>query len=82
MKDKLLHILEFQDTFKTPFNFLFNGKKNIHFPIGIISSLIINVTTFCFSITLILQLINHSEPSVNYAKITSSMSPNITLNTK
>ena len=82
MKDKLLQLLEIQDSSKIPFHFLFNGKRNIHFPLGILLSLLINIISFLFSITLILELIHHSKPSVNYAQFQSSMTTNMTLNTK
>jgi len=31
MKEKLFELLEAQDTSKSPFQFLFHGKRNIHF---------------------------------------------------
>ena len=82
MKDKLLQLLEIQDSSKIPFHFLFNGKRNIHFTFGIILSLLMNIISFSFSITLILELLHHSKPSVNYAQFQSSMTTNMTLNTK
>ena len=82
MKEKLINILEIQDSFKSPFQFLFNGKRNIHVPFGMILSLFINFANICLTITLILQLINHSQPNINYAKFTSSMTVNMSLNTK
>ena len=82
MKDKLLQLLEIQDSSKIPFHFLFNGKRNIHFTFGIILSLLMNIISFLFSITLILELLHHSKPSVNYAQFQSSMTTNMTLNTK
>ncbi len=82
MKEKLINILEIQDAFKSPFQFLFNGKRDIHVPFGMILSLIINFANICLTITLIRQLINHSEPDVNYAKFTSSMTVNMSLNTR
>ena len=81
MKEKLINILEIQDSFKSPFQFLFNGKRNIHVPFGMILSLFINFANICLTITLILQLINHSQPNINYAKFTSSMTVNMSLNT-
>ena len=71
MKDKIIQVLEIQDSSKIPFHFLFNGKRNIHFPLGILLSLLINIISFLFSITLILELIHHSKPSVNYAQFQS-----------
>ena len=62
MKDKLLQLLEIQDSSKIPFHFLFNGKRNIHFTFGIILSLLMNIISFLFSITLILELIHYSKP--------------------
>ena len=82
MKAQLYHLLEIQDSFKSPFQFLFHGKRNIHFPLGMLLSLLINFASICLSVTLILQLIFHSQPNVNYAKFTTSMSSNMTLNTK
>ena len=82
MKEKLICLLEAQDSFKSPFHFLFHGKRNIHFPFGMILSLLINFASFCLSITLLFELLNHSKPSVNYAKFQSSMTKNMTLNTK
>ena len=82
MKDRLIRLLEIQDSFKSPFQFLFHGKRNIHFPLGILLSLLINFASICLSVTLMLQLIFHSQPNVNYAKFTTSMSSNMTLNTK
>ena len=82
MKEKLFELLEAQDTSKSPFQFLFHGKRNIHFPFGMILSLLINFASFCLSITLLFELLNHSKPSVNYAKFQSSMTRNMTLNTK
>ena len=82
MKDRLIRLLEIQDSFKSPFQFLFHGKRNIHFPLGMLLSLLINFASICLSVTLILQLIFHSQPNVNYAKFTTSMSSNMTLNTK
>ena len=54
MKEKLINILEIQDSFKSPFQFLFNGKRNIHVPFGMILSLFINFANICLTITLIL----------------------------
>ena len=82
MKEKLICLLEAQDSFKSPFHFLFHGKRNIHFPFGMFLSLLINFASFCLSITLLFELLNHSKPSVNYAKFQSSMTKNMTLNTK
>ena len=82
MKEKLICLLEAQDSFKSPFHFLFHGKRNIHFPFGIILSLLINFVSFCLLITLLFELLNHSKPSVNYAKFHSSMTSNMTLNSK
>ncbi len=82
MKEKLIRILEIQDSFKSPFQFLFHGKRHIHVPFGIILSLIINFANICLTVTLFLQLINHTEPNVNYAKFSSSMTVNMSLNTK
>ncbi len=82
MKDKIYRFLEIQDTSKSPFQFLFQGKRNIHFPFGMILSFIINSISLCLSVTLILELMNHSKPTVNYAKFHTSMTKNMTLNTK
>ena len=82
MKEKLIYLLEAQDTSKSQFQFFFHGKRNIHFPFGMFLSLLINFASFCLSITLLFELINHSKPSVNYAKFHSSMTTNMTLNTK
>ncbi len=82
MKGKLIYLLEAQDTSKSPFQFLFHGKRNIHFPLGMFLSLLINIASFCLSMTLLFELLNHSKPSVNYAKFHSSMTTNMTLNTK
>ena len=82
MKDRLIYLLEIQDSFKSPFQFLFHGKRNIHFPLGMFLSIVINFASISLLVTLILQLILHSQPNVNYAKFTSSMTPNMTLNTK
>ena len=82
MKEKLIYLLEAQDTSKSQFQFLFHGKRNIHFPFGMFLSLLINFASFCLSITLLFELIDHSKPSVNYAKFHSSMTTNMTLNTK
>ena len=82
MKEKLICLLEAQDSFKSPFHFLFHGKRNIHLPFGIILSLLINFVSFCLLITLLFELLNHSKPSVNYAKFHSSMTSNMTLNSK
>ena len=82
MKERIYRFLEIQDSSKSPFQFLFKGKRNIHFPFGMILSFIINIICICLSVTLILELINHSKPTVNYAKFHTSMTQNITLNTK
>ena len=82
MKDKIYRFLEIQDTSKSPFQFLFQGKRNIHFPFGMILSFIINSISLCLSVTLILELMNHSKPTVNYAKFHTSMTKNMTLNTE
>ena len=82
MKERILHILEVQDSSKSQFQFLFKGKRNIHFPFGMILSLLINIASLCLSVTLISELIYHSKPTVNYAKFHSSMTRNMTLNTK
>ncbi len=82
MKGKLYKFLEIQDTSKSPFQFLFQGKRNIHFPLGMFFSFINNVISLCLAVTLILELINHSKPTVNYAKFHTSMTKNMTLNTE
>ena len=68
MKSRIIDLLEVQDTLKSPFQFLFHGRRNIHFPLGIVLSLLINIASICLSVTLLLELLNHSKPSVNYAK--------------
>ena len=82
MKSRIIDLLEVQDTLKSPFQFLFHGRRNIHFPLGIVLSLLINIASICLSVTLLLELLNHSKPSVNYAKFLSSMTTNMTLNSK
>ena len=82
MKEKLIYLIEAQDIFKTPFQFLFRGRRNIHCPFGMLLSLLINLSSFCLLITLLSELLNHSKPSVSYAKLHSSMTTNLTLNTK
>ena len=82
MKERIKNFLEIQDSLRIPFQFLFKGKRNIHFPLGIYISLFINISSLCIGITLIIELKNHSSPSVNYSKIHTSMTTNMTLNTK
>ena len=82
MKEKIIQLLEIFYFSKKTIHFFFNGKRNIHFSLGMILSLLINITSFLFSITLILELIHHSKPSVNYAQFQASMTTNMTLNTK
>ncbi len=82
MKERIKNFLEIQDSLRIPFQFLFKGKRNIHFPLGIYISLFINISSLCIGIALIIELKNHTGPSVNYSKIYSSMTTNMTLNTK
>ena len=37
MKERIKNFLEIQDSLRIPFQFLFKGKRNIHFPLGITS---------------------------------------------
>ena len=80
MKLKLINILQLQDSFKSPFNFHFNGKKYIYYPIGIIISIFINLSVLILLITLLHELIYHSQPNVNYSEFHTSMTKNLTLN--
>ena len=82
MKERIQYFLEIQDSLKIPFQFLFKGKRNIHFPLGMYLSLFINILSLCLGITLMMELIYHTGPSVNYAQFHSSMTTNMTLNTK
>ena len=45
-------------------------------------SLLINISSLCLSITFLFELIYHSKPVVSFAKFQSSMTKNMTLNTK
>ena len=82
MKEKLITFLEIQDSSKSPFQFLFKGKRNIYFPFGMFLSLLINISTICLSTILLLELIYHSKPNVSFAKFQSQLTKNMTLNTK
>ena len=73
MKERIHYFLEIQDSLKIPFQFLFKGKRNIHFPLGMYLSLFINILSLCLGITLMMDLIYHTGPSVNYAQFHSSM---------
>ena len=63
MKEKLIKLLEIQDSSKSPFQFLFKGKRNIYFPFGMFLSLLINISTICLSTILLLELIYHIKPN-------------------
>ena len=82
MKEKLITFLEIQDSSKSPFQFLFKGKRNIYFPFGMFLSLLINISTICLSTILLFELIYHSKPVVSFAKFQSQLTKNMTLNTK
>ena len=82
MKEKLIKLLEIQDSSKSPFQFLFKGKRNIYFPFGMFLSLLINISTICLSTILLLELIYHIKPNVSFAKFQSQITKNMTLNTK
>ncbi len=82
LKEKIYQFLEIQDSSKSQFQFLFQGKRDIHFLFGMILSLLLNIASICLSVTLILELMYHSKPTVNYAKFLSSVTKNMTLNTK
>ena len=82
LKEKIYQFLEIQDSSKSQFQFLFQGKRDIHFLFGMILSLLLNIASICLSVSLILELMYHSKPTVNYAKFLSSVTKNMTLNTK
>ena len=82
MKEKLITFLEIQDSSKSPFQFIFKGKRNIYFPFGMFLSLLINISTICLSTILLFELIYHSKPVVSFAKFQSQLTKNMTLNTK
>ena len=82
MKVKLITFLQLQDSFKSPFHFNFNGKKYIYYPIGIIVSILINLSAIILLFTLVNELIYHSQPNVNFSEFHTSMTHNLTLNTK
>ncbi len=82
MKVKLITLLRLQDSFKSPFHFNFNGKKYIYYPINIIVSIFINISALILFITLLQELIYHSQPNVNFSEFHSSKTKNLTLNTK
>ena len=82
MKVKLITLLQLQDSFKSSFHFHFNGKKNIYYPIGTIVSIFINLSALTLLLTLVNELIYHSQPNVNFSEFHTSMTHNLTLNTK
>lgn len=75
-------VLNLQDNFYMQFTILFKGDRRIHSKIGVILSLLINFICIAMFITLLFQLINHSNPSVTTVQLSSSVTTNITLNTK
>ena len=79
---KLKYIMEFQDSFASKFQLSIKGKESYHSYITIILSFIVNFSTIYLFLVLAIQLMNHSQPSINYQKRTLKMSENITMNTE
>ena len=79
---QIIKALKFQDIFNSTFYYFFNKKRKQHTALTIIISLGINILSISLFLTEISDLIKHKNPTVNYAKLRNSISPNLTLNTK
>ena len=79
---QIIKALKFQDIFNSTFYYFFNKKRKQHTALTIIISLGINILSISLFLTEISDLIKHKNPTVNYAKLRNTISPNLTLNTK
>ena len=79
--EKLHSFLILQDSLSSQMKLTINGKSSYHSLIGIILSFLINIACISLIINYISILISHTRPNINYMKSSSSIPPNLTLNT-
>ena len=78
----IIKVLKFQDIFESTFRYFFNKKRTQHTILTVLLSFAINTFVIIVFIIELHELLEHTNPDVNYAKMRNTIAPNLTLNTK
>ena len=78
----IIKFLKFQDIFESTFRYFFNKKRTQHTILTVLLSFAINTFVIIVFIIELYELLEHTNPDVNYAKMRNTIAPNLTLNTK
>lgn len=82
MKKALLYVFDAQDHFGVTPSYYINGRRQYHLLLSKIVSVLINTAAAILFITMLVELISKSKPTVNTVSLHSSYAPNITINTE
>ena len=74
----IIKVLKFQDIFESTFRYFFNKKRAQHSILTVLLSFAINTFVIIVFIIELHELIEHTNPDVNYAKMRNTIAPNLT----